>query len=593
VARELTIRIEIENSAQARAALANVEQGLQGVEKAGGQVTKAVGTPTKADTVVGGLTAMRTAVAGLGLGLAVSKTVEYASALSDLSAKSGISVEGLQRLNIASSQVGLTMNDAVTGINQFQRRLADDDKSAVAAVKKLGLSVDELRALRPDEAFVRIATAISEIPNQGDRMLAAYDLMGKGGEKLVPLILNADLLKDSHITMSKEAIEGLDRLDDMWEVVKLNVLSALGVVLGEIVDTWTIKVPRIWAVAKFAVNELVTSLLVAFVRIVTGVQALYRDVKLWLVDRFTQFVIDPVKALYAGFVTAVLHGKDLIVGYAKALYEGVKAWLVDSFTTIVSGVKGKIDAVTGFFRDMYDKVVGNSYVPDMIVRIGQEFSRLETVMVHPTQVAAGNVTGTFATMSTTSLSSIAGLVSSATGMLTGLHGNARSQVDSVMGFVRGLNQFLPTQVAQAITEIGRIVPIVMAAWDLADAFLSWLGDGNARRDSQQNPPEHNRDNPYGPGNGPDDGYNPDRGAGDGDNGVNMRMLRGLALPATSPRTRGGGTPAGDLALRSEVAGLRRDNRALLMAFEGLSRELTTSLPLAMRNALLTPGVRRL
>jgi hypothetical protein len=53
-------------------------------------------------------------------------------------------------------------------------------------------------------------------------------------------------------------------------------------------------------------------------------------------------------------------------------------------------------AIEGFFFDMYMKVVGQSYVPDMIAGIGASFAKLHKSMVVPTQQANNAVITSFA-----------------------------------------------------------------------------------------------------------------------------------------------------------------------------------------------------
>lgn len=133
------------------------------------------------------------------------------------------------------------------------------------------------------------------------------------------------------------------------------------------------------------------------IKIVEYAQALYKDLKTWLLDKFEP-VIKPVKALIEGLATIWRTTKDTIVGVAQLIYSGVKLWIVDKFTDIVNAVKTKIDAVTGFFKDMYDKVVGNSFVPDMVSGIRTEFGRLDDVMVKPARTAVDGVIGKFGSM---------------------------------------------------------------------------------------------------------------------------------------------------------------------------------------------------
>lgn len=106
----------------------------------------------------------------------------------------------------------------------------------------------------------------------------------------------------------------------------------------------------------------------------------------WLRDRLSP-VIDPVLALLRSIATVTGWVATEAIACARQLYEGVKNWLLDRFTSIIDGIKGKVDAVAGFFRDLKDKVVGHSYIPDMVTMIGAEMARLPAVLVTPAQVA--------------------------------------------------------------------------------------------------------------------------------------------------------------------------------------------------------------
>ena len=80
-------------------------------------------------------------------------------------------------------------------------------------------------------------------------------------------------------------------------------------------------------------------------------------------------------------------GFEAVVRFAKNLYEGVKSWLTDKLGAVFDGVKDKVDAVTGFFGDMKDRIVGNSIVPDMVNDVISEFKRMGTGM--ETEAIAG------------------------------------------------------------------------------------------------------------------------------------------------------------------------------------------------------------
>lgn len=84
-----------------------------------------------------------------------------------------------------------------------------------------------------------------------------------------------------------------------------------------------------------------------------------------------------------------------VVAWVKKTWEGVKLWLVDKFVGIVKAVGEKVKAVAGFFKALWDAVVGHSYVPDMVDGIRDEFARLDHVMVKPALAATEKVKDAF------------------------------------------------------------------------------------------------------------------------------------------------------------------------------------------------------
>jgi len=82
---------------------------------------------------------------------------------------------------------------------------------------------------------------------------------------------------------------------------------------------------------------------------------------------------------------------DKIEPILRNLYEGVKTWLTGKMGEALAWVMRKVNAVRETFADLYDAVVGNSYVPDMVDGIAAEFARLDAVMVDPARRGAASV----------------------------------------------------------------------------------------------------------------------------------------------------------------------------------------------------------
>jgi len=80
--------------------------------------------------------------------------------------------------------------------------------------------------------------------------------------------------------------------------------------------------------------------------------------------------------------------------------------MLDKLNAIWEGVLAGIESVQNAFAWLYDKVVGNSWVPDMIEEIKKEFAKLETDMVKPAETATRKVESAFAQM----FSNIGGMI---------------------------------------------------------------------------------------------------------------------------------------------------------------------------------------
>lgn len=403
MARELSIRIQVEESEQARAALDSVERGLREVEAAGGRTAAKVGNASSSDnssTVVGGLKALRNAAIATGLVTAAGQVIAFGGRLTDLSAQTGIGVEALQRLDAVGRTVGVGLEQSARGINVMQRSLVGDT-GAQKAVEGLGLSVEALLKMSPDQAFMAIAREVAKIPDPAQRTATAVEVLGRSGQQLLPLLL-ADIegIGNGVTVMNEKTVAGLDKWDDAWAGAKQFLMASVGNFLGSFATIEGALEQLIGFLpgvpAAFKVNFDQT--LVFWKGLGTGAleiaTSIFTNTKTWLVDKWIA-ISDGVRASWKVITDLTGKAKDTLITYAKDIYLGIKTWMVDRFSDIVSGVRQKFEAVTGFARQMWDDLVGHSIIPDTINGIATQFGRLDAVMVTPTREAVLMVTSLF------------------------------------------------------------------------------------------------------------------------------------------------------------------------------------------------------
>ncbi|QDF14260.1 tail tape measure [Dinoroseobacter phage vB_DshS-R4C] len=120
----------------------------------------------------------------------------------------------------------------------------------------------------------------------------------------------------------------------------------------------------------------------------------------------------PVLAVAAGFAAAttalvafwpqiksagvwIADSIGAIPGHVTAMVSAVKEALIGKLTDVLEKVGAKVEWVERKFFWLYDKVVGNSWVPDLVDEIGQSFALLKGNMVDPTGAAVDQTEGAF------------------------------------------------------------------------------------------------------------------------------------------------------------------------------------------------------
>lgn len=132
----------------------------------------------------------------LGLGVALFALVKSGAAvgaeLNDLSEATGLTVETLSRLRYIAGITGGDMGDVSFAVRTMTRALyASDEESAKVAETfgYLGLSVDHLRTLKPDQLFLEVARALAKVQDPSKRLALAQQVLGRGALQLVPMIM--------------------------------------------------------------------------------------------------------------------------------------------------------------------------------------------------------------------------------------------------------------------------------------------------------------------------------------------------------------------------------------------------------------------
>lgn len=180
--------------------------GLMGI---GASVT-AVGT-----TIVGTLTGAVTHFANVG------------SELKDMSDRTGLSTTALVELGFAADMTGGSMESVEGAIKKMQKNLGEvgpESKKVAAALGEIGLSVEQLSGLAPEDQFQAIASGIAGMDDATHQAAVSMALLGGSGTELLPMINNLEDLRaearELGLAPSPESIAAADEIGDAIDKVR-------------------------------------------------------------------------------------------------------------------------------------------------------------------------------------------------------------------------------------------------------------------------------------------------------------------------------------------------------------------------------------
>lgn len=187
-----------------------------------------------------------------GFASAARSALDYASTLSqsiaatdDLSKRLGVGVESLQSFQLAADLSGV---QNLEGALQKLAVVFGDAQAGSAAAEKafsnIGLSVQELSALSPEDQFRAVAAAIAELPTPAAQAAAAVDLFGRSGVELLPLFAEnlaavEERARSLGVVLSEDQVGAIAEMDDALALVRATFDGIIGQVTANLAPVVT------------------------------------------------------------------------------------------------------------------------------------------------------------------------------------------------------------------------------------------------------------------------------------------------------------------------------------------------------------------
>ena len=257
---------------------------------------------TGAEIVTGMANMANAAIKGVEAFVSAAKeAAEYADAIGKAAQNVGFSTDAYQEWDYVLSQSGSSMKAASTAFTTLAKAQQGATKTAGDDLARIGLSLEEIQNLRPEELFEAVITQLQKMDAGSERTYAATKLLGSGFAKQLGPVLDmtaeetAALRQQIHElggVMSGEQIQNAAAYNDSLDNLHIKFNSLKNEILLEALPGLT----------KFQDKLLENGSVETFGELVGTVAEKVGDFTGFLADH-GDAVIGTVEAVGAGFAT--------------------------------------------------------------------------------------------------------------------------------------------------------------------------------------------------------------------------------------------------------------------------------------------------
>ena len=318
-------------------------------------------------------TAIAGSVAVTGLVALAKGFADAGSAVDDMAQRTGMSAEAVSSLGYAAKLSGTDIGTLEKGVRKMQVGIADAAAGVPGAADKfaaLGLRVEDLAKMSPDEQFIAIADKLAKIQDPALRSAAALEYFGKAGADLVPMISGG---AEEIRRLQKDAA-------DLGQTMSGKDAEAAGK-LGDVFD-------RLFGVLGGLQNRIGAALAPLLIEVGEKIISLVSTVSTWISEN-QELIITIAKwtavgaGLLAGLVAlggaAAVAGMAMAgiaaVGGAIATVFGVIAGLVSAMVSPIGLIVAGITAAAGAF--LYFSGVGG----ELVGYLSAKFTELKDIVL--------------------------------------------------------------------------------------------------------------------------------------------------------------------------------------------------------------------
>lgn len=311
--------------------------------------------------------------------------IDAAGGLGEQAAALGVTAAELQEYRYAATQVGLEQSEMDKGLEQLTKRLgeaAQGTKAPREALERLGISMDQVAGKTAGQVLPLIADGMAKIEDPTQRAAIAVDLFGRTGQKLATLLAGGSaevnkLREAAHelgIVLSDEDIQHADEVADKLAALNFVIEAQQNKKLLENAD----------ALLKF--EETLGNFKLTLIDFAGKADTYFGQIEK-ASQNFGQFIYNNMTRPVLDMREAVQNAVAFVVSAMGNMVTAIGNAINSRLSAIWDGALAKIEQVKAAFHNLWDAVIGHSYIPDMVDGIAAEMKRLDAVMVAPVTAA--------------------------------------------------------------------------------------------------------------------------------------------------------------------------------------------------------------
>jgi uncharacterized protein YoxC len=218
MALDMNAAVKIQASVDGIASINGLEKSLDRVDKQAGGLQ---GTFNRVKGAAGGLTSslggLVPAIGLAGLGALGKRSIDAADNLNDLSQRTGVGVETLDKFGKAANDSGSSLEEVAKSMGKLAKGIVDPASKTNEALKSIGVSsTDAQGKIRGVDAIILdLADKFSKMPDGVEKTALAMEIFGKSGANIIPMLNEGkEALNGYSATIDKDMAEAADKFND-------------------------------------------------------------------------------------------------------------------------------------------------------------------------------------------------------------------------------------------------------------------------------------------------------------------------------------------------------------------------------------------